>query len=141
MNLINRFLGPVIFALSVLALLVMYLNYSSDIAKQGPATDIGLQASYVLFILAIIGIIFGFVITALTNPASILRTGIGVVVILIIWGLSYAIAGNEVNEVYETFKVDAGLSKMIGSFLTLTGILGLITILGIVATEVLSAIR
>ncbi|GAB4406338.1 MAG: hypothetical protein OHK0053_32550 [Microscillaceae bacterium] len=141
MKLINKLIGPVIFVLSILILVVMFLNYSSEVAKQGPATDIGLQLSAVLLILAIVGIVVGFVLTAIASPSSVIRTGLGIVVILAIWGISYAMAGNEVNEIYREFKVDAGLSKMIGSFLTATGILGLLTILGIIATEAVGSFR
>lgn len=141
MKLINKFLGPVVLLLSVLAILIMFSNYSSEIAKQGPATDIGLQAAYVLLILAIIGIAIGFVINAISNPASVLRSGIGVVVILVVWGISYSISNNEVTKVYQDFNVDAGLSQMIGSVLTLTGTLGLLAIIGIVITEVMSAVK
>ncbi len=141
MKLINKFLGPVVLLLSVLAILIMYSNYSSDTAKQGPATDIGLQTSYILLILAIVGIIVGFVINAISNPTSVLRSGIGVVVILIVWGISYSISTNEVTKTYQEFNVDAGLSQMIGSVLTLTGTLGLLAILGIIITEVMSAVK
>ncbi len=141
MKLINKFLGPIVLLLSVLAILIMFSNYSSDIAKQGPATDVGLQTAYVLLILAIVGIAVGFVINAISNPVSVLRSGIGVVVILVIWGIAYGISTNEVTKVYQEFNVDAGLSQMIGSVLTLTGTLGLLAILGIVITEVMSAVK
>jgi hypothetical protein len=141
MKLINKFFGPAVLILSVIALLVMFLNYDSEPAKQGPATDIGLQYAYVLLIVAVLGIIAGFVLTAISDPSSILTSAAGVIFILVIWGISYSVSGNEVTKIYQEFKVDAGLSQMIGSFLTLTSTLGILAILGIIITEVMSAVR
>ncbi len=141
MKLINKFVGPVVLILSVLAILIMYANYSSDMTKQGPATDIGLQTAYALLIISGIGVVAGFGLTAATNPASVLRSAIGVAFMLVVGLISYAISGNEVLDAYKEFNVNAAISQMIGGALILTSTLGILAIIGIIITEVMSAVR
>lgn len=141
MKFIQKFLSPLIYILSVLMIIIMFTQYSSDMAKQGTSTSTGLYTSYVLLIATILGIVLGFVLTAVTNPQSIIRTIIGVAVILVIGFISYSIAGNEVLDLYKKFKVNASLSKLIGGSLILTYVLLVISILGIILSEIRSALR
>lgn len=139
MKILQKFLGPIIYALSVLFILIMYFQLGSDNVDQGVGT--GLYTAYILVILGIVGIAFGFVMTAVTNPQSIIRTTIGVGVIVVIWFISYGMAGNEVLELYKKFEVDASLSKMIGGILILTYSLLILCFVGIILSEVRSALR
>ncbi len=141
MELLKKLLAPVILGLSVLMLVIMFASFGPDPAEQNVATNVGLYTGYALMIAGIVGIILGFILTAITNPASILRTIAGVVVILVVWGISYALANNEVTAVYEKFKITPSLSQTIGSILILTYTLGILTIIGIVITEVTGAFK
>lgn len=143
-NLLKRILPVAIVGISVLMLVIMYATYASgetDAAKEGPSTDVGLYTTYFYLGLCVLGIVLGFVITAITDPQSILKVIVGIVVILVIWGISYALAGNEVLPAYTKFDVDAGLSQFIGSTLILTYVLGILTIAGIIYTEVMGAFK
>lgn len=143
-NILKRILPIAIVGISVLMLVIMYATYASgetDAAKEGPSTDVGLYTTYFYLGLCVLGIVLGFVLTAISDPQSIMRVIIGLVVVAVVWGISYAMAGSEVLPAYTKFGVDSGLSQFIGSTLILTYALGILTILGIIYTEVIGAFK
>lgn len=143
-NLIKRILPIAIIGISVLMLVIMYVTYASgetDAAKEGPSTNVGLYTTYFYLGLCVIGIIAGFVITAITDPQSIFKVIIGIVVILAVWAISYGMADGTVLDAYKKFDITESLSKFIGSTLFLTYALGILTIAGIIYTEVSSAFK
>ncbi|NJO03212.1 MAG: hypothetical protein HC880_17385 [Bacteroidia bacterium] len=141
MELLKKIISPIVVGVAFLMILIMLLNYNSDISKQGQSTNIGLYTTYFYLIAAIVGIAVGFIVTAILDPRGILKSIIGVIVLAVIWGIAYAIAGNEVTDVYTRFNVNASLSKYIGSALILTYSLFILGILSIIYTEVSSAFK
>ncbi len=142
MALLNRILPLIIFVTAVVLIVFTYItNYSVTPNAEGPSTDLGMTAVYIFGGLAIIGIIADFALTAVTDAQSIIRYLIMFVIILIVWGISHSMAGNEVTKVYENFDVDAALSKFIGGVLILTYSLGILIFLGVIFTEVSSAFK
>lgn len=98
--------------------------------------DIVLYIGYGLVILAAAGSILLPLINSIGNPKSLIGTGIGIAVLVVVFGISYAVSGNEVTEVYKEFDVDASGSKTIGGMLTMMYILIGMAVVGIVVTEV-----
>jgi len=98
--------------------------------------DIAILVSYGLLGLAVLAAIVLPLINSLGNPKSLLKGLLGVVFILILYGIAYAISGNEVTASYTKFGVDAGLSKFVGASLTTMYLLVIISIVGIVFTEI-----
>ena len=98
--------------------------------------DIVLYIGYALIFVAVAGSVILPLINSLGNPKSLIRSGIGVGALLVIFIISYALSGNEVTEVYKEFDVDAGGSKTIGGMLTMMYLLILLAVVGIVYTEI-----
>ena len=98
--------------------------------------DIIILVAYGLLGLAAITAIFMPFINAIGNPKSLLRGLVGIVFILIIYGIAYVLSGNEVTATYTKFGVDAGLSKFVGAVLTTMYLLVVVSIVGIVYTEI-----
>ncbi|WP_026998644.1 hypothetical protein [Eisenibacter elegans] len=129
---LKKYLLPGI--LGVVVVILLYALYAQD-------TDTIFVLSYVLGIGAVIGVVAGFLVSAISNPQGTLRSLIGLGVLVVIFGISYAIAGSEVTALYQQFNIDESKSKMVGSFLNLTYALGFLTIGSILFASVLRVIK
>lgn len=98
--------------------------------------DFALYLSYGLIIIAILGSVILPLINSLGDPMSLLKTGAGVIAILAVFFISYALASNEVSPMYANFGVDASLSKWIGGAIITMFVLIIIAIGSIIFTEI-----
>jgi NADH:ubiquinone oxidoreductase subunit 6 (subunit J) len=103
--------------------------------------DIGLYIAYILIIICAIAAIVLPLIQSAGDPKSLIRSGLGVVAILIVFGIAYALSGNEVTDQYRQFGQTAGSSKLIGGGLITVYLLFFIALAAIVYTEVTSIIK
>ncbi|MEQ8714653.1 MAG: hypothetical protein RIC80_16655 [Cyclobacteriaceae bacterium] len=103
--------------------------------------DIALYAAYILTIIAAVASIVLPLIQSLGDPASLAKSGVGLVALVVVFGIGYALSGSEVLPSYVEFGVDASLSKFIGGSLTMMYILTIGAIVGIVFTELSKAIK
>lgn len=96
--------------------------------------------------LIILGAILAIVmplIKSLGNPSSLVKTGIGVAALVVVFFIAYSMADSEVLPKYavEPFNLTPGLSKFVGGSLLTTYALFVIAIVGIVFTEINKAIK
>ncbi len=100
--------------------------------------DFGLYLAYGLVVLATIGaFLVPLVLTFVNgNLKGLMKGAVGLVVILVVFGVSYAISGDEVTRRYELFDIDAAASKKIGGALIMTYIFMTIAVVGMVFTEI-----
>jgi hypothetical protein len=98
--------------------------------------DILLYLGYALVIIAAVSAILLPLINSLGNPSGLIKSGIGVVAIVIIYFVAYAFSGAEVTQEYAERGVGPELSKAVGGTLIMAYILLGISILGIAFTEV-----
>ena len=98
--------------------------------------SIGLWISYILTIGCLLAAIILPLVQSASDPASLMKSGIALVGLLVVFGIAYAVSGNEVTSVYETFGIDAGTSKFIGATLITTYILFFAAIAAIIYGEV-----
>jgi len=103
--------------------------------------DILLYLAYGLTIVCAGAAIVLPLIQAFGDPASLMKSGIGVGGLLVVFLISWAIAGNEVILAYTNVGIDSGLSKFVGGSLTMMYLLSAIAIGGIVYTEISKAIK
>lgn len=105
--------------------------------------DIMLYVSYALVVVGMVVSILLPLIKSLDDPKSLLKTGLGVVVILVLFFICYSISGNEVLPKFEgePFNMTAGKSQMVGGLMITTYVLTIVAIVGIVVTEVNKAIK
>lgn len=104
--------------------------------------EIGLWLAYLLlgFGLAF-AILMPFVQALIQDPKSLVKTAIGLVAILVVYGLGYALAGDEVTPKYAEFGVDSGLSNSVGGLLITMYILMFTALIGIIITEVSGLVK
>jgi hypothetical protein len=98
--------------------------------------DIMMIVAYALLGLAVLAVIILPIINAIGNPKSLVSGAIGLVFILVVFGIGYSIAGAEVTATFSKFGIDAGLSKYVGGIISTTYILVVIAIVGIAFTEI-----
>ncbi len=106
-------------------------------------TDIMLFAGYALVGLGAVFAIVLPLIKSLDDPKSLLKTGLGVVVILVLFFIGYSISSNEVLPKFEgePFNLTPEMSQLVGGCLITTYILVITTLVGIVLTELNKAIK
>lgn len=103
--------------------------------------DIALYISYGLIIVAALGAIVLPLINSLGDPGSLIKTGAGVILLVVIFFIGYALASNEVTPGYANFGVDATLSKWIGGAIITMYALIIIAIVSIAVTEISKLFR
>ena len=103
--------------------------------------NLGLMITYALIGIAVISVIVLPLIKAIDNPKTLVGTAIGLGVLLVLFGISYAISGNEVLPRYISQNVGPGISKFVGGLLTTMYLLFGVAIVGIVYTEISKAFK
>ncbi len=103
--------------------------------------NIGLYVSYVLLGLAILSSIVLPLINSLDDKAALIKAGIGIGIIIALYGISWAISGNEVTEAYIKRDVGEGISRAVGGSLIMMYVLFLVAIVGIIYTEISKVIK
>ena len=98
---------------------------------------IGLIFTYILLTVGVLAAIIMPLFQAITtDPKSLLKSAMGLGVIVVIYFIGYASAGDEVTAKYSEFGVDASISKMVGGILNTMYILMFGALAGILFTEV-----
>lgn len=103
--------------------------------------DIILYIGYFLVAVAVIAAIVLPLVKSLSNPRSLMTIGAGLVALLVIFGIAYALSGNEVRPSYSVFGIDEGGSKLIGATIITMYLLLALALIGIVVTEVSKLFR
>lgn len=103
--------------------------------------DIALYVSYTLTALAAIAAVGFPIINSMNDPKSMVKAGMGVGALLVVFLLSWLISGDEVTAVCIEFDVNAGVSKMIGGALTMMYLMIFLALGGIVFTEVSKSLK
>lgn len=103
--------------------------------------DIGLYVAYGLLIIAIIAAVVLPIVNSFSHPKSLIKSGIGIVAIIVLFVICYLIAGNDVTAKYTTLGVGEGTSKFVGGALITMYVLFILAIVGIIVTELNKAIR
>jgi len=103
--------------------------------------NIGLMVTYALIGIAVISVIVLPLIKAMDNPKTLVGSAIGLGVLLVVFGIAYAISGNEVLPRYISQGVGSGISKFVGGLLTTMYLLFGAAIIGIIYTEVSKAFK
>lgn len=103
--------------------------------------DFGLYALYVLLFIAVAAAIIFPLINSLSSPASLIRSAIGVGVILVLFGLAYALS----DSVITRSALAAGLSepsvRLIGAGLIMLYIVFILAVLALIYSEISKALK
>ena len=105
--------------------------------------DILLYGSYALVGLGAVVSVLMPLFKSLDNPKSLLKTGLGIVLILVLFFVCYSISSNEVLPKFESdpFNLTPAMSQMVGGLMITTYVLTIVALVGIVVTEFNKAIK
>lgn len=99
--------------------------------------EIGLKFTYILLAVGIIAALAMPLIQALTSePKSLMKAGIGIGFILVVYFIGFLMSSNEVTASYAEFGVDSVISQRVGGLLNAMYILMVLALVGILYTEV-----
>lgn len=103
--------------------------------------DIGLYVGYGLFAVAIVSAIVLPLINALKSPKDLVKSGMGVGALLVVFLISFGLAGSEVTAKYTAQGIGESSSKLIGAGLTMFYIVFIAALVGIVFSEISKALK
>lgn len=103
--------------------------------------DIALYVAYVLVLIGILGTLILPLIQAIGRPKSLIKLGLGVVVLAIIYGIGWALSSSEVTEAYRTFGMNEMTSRMVGAALIMMYVLLGALIIGLIYSEIAKIIK
>ena len=103
--------------------------------------DISLFIAYALTALAALAAIIFPAIHIANDPKQFVKTGAGIGSLVLIFVISWALAGAEVTEVYTKFNVGESTSKFIGGCLITMYVSLFVAVGGILYTEIVKAIK
>lgn len=101
---------------------------------------------YVSYALVIVGTVLSVLlplIKSLDDPKALLKSGLGVVGIVVVFFICYSISSNEVLPKFEAepFNLTAQTSQMVGGLMFTTYLLIVVALAGILLTEINKAIK
>lgn len=103
--------------------------------------DVGLYIGYTLLIVAVLAAVVLPLIKAVQSPADLLKSLYGVVALLVIFGIAYAISGSGVRPNWAVVGVGEGTSKLIGAGLITFYIVVVIAFAGLIFSEINKALK
>ncbi|MDH5474671.1 MAG: hypothetical protein OEX22_03165 [Cyclobacteriaceae bacterium] len=101
----------------------------------------GLIISYILFGIAVVGVVVLPLIKAFDDPRKIVKGLIALGLLAVVFLISWAMSGSEVTEMYTEKGVGDSLSKIIGGVLIMMYLLSGIAIIGIIYSELHKAVK
>jgi len=103
--------------------------------------DIGIYLSYILLILAMVAAVLLPLINAIKHPAGLVKSLFGVGGLVVLFVVAYSLSGSEVSAKAVALGVDASGSKMIGAGLILFYFVLVISIIGVIFSEINKALK
>lgn len=134
----------VMFAFMAIGLILMIVTMGIEVTEEGECLNCGAEGafigySYFLLIIAIVAALAGTVMTAISEPEKLKGTGIGIGAMIVVLGLSYALAGGEVLKSYG--EISSTTSRMVGASLYTFYILLLLAVVAIIYSWVSRLIK
>src|SRR5688572_16435601 len=105
--------------------------------------DITLYVGYFLILIGIVAAILLPLIQSMGNPRSLLKTGVAIVALVVIFFIAYSISDSNVADRFATdpFNLTPGTSKLSGGLLITSYFLFIGAFLGIFITEISKMVR
>ena len=131
---ITRWIMIVLLAVSVIPGVMFYLGLLD--------TEMFLNIAKMLLILAVIIMVISPVYGIITNPQNIVKLLISVALIVVVFVLGYALAGDSVSEVQSVkYGLTESASKMVGTGLYVTYIAFGLTVLSLLYSSVIKIFK
>lgn len=134
-----KLIKPIFYVL--ITLICVYLTYAIYISPENnvdTGAGFGITITFILSIISIAAAVIFPVVYMISHPKSAMRALVGVVLMIVVFGLGYALSGDEITVAYEKVGFDsAGASKLVGGSLKMMYIM----IAAVLAVTVFSEVR
>lgn len=131
MSNITKFIIPVFSAIGALLTVITILDFDEEICTKCWPVNYTIYFTYFLFVVALAIALMGAVTGALAKPSSIKGSAFGIVGMLVIVGISYALANDEVLTTYPQGTTAAAI-KWSGAGLYTLYILVVLTVISVI---------
>jgi len=101
----------------------------------------GMYFAYFLFIVALVASVGLPLISALKAPKDLVKSGLAVVALVVVFGVAYALSDDEVTLVTASYGVTPSSSKFIGAGLIMLYIVFFTAVAGLVYSFIAKAIK
>lgn len=101
----------------------------------------GLYFAYVIFAIALISVIVLPLIKSLQAPKDLIRSGAGLLLLVVIFLVAYSLSGDEVTLATASYGITPAKSKMIGAGLITLYIISFAAIAGLIFSSINRAIK
>ena len=140
----NKLFKLVMWVLVVISVVLLVWGFLTGFeANDGRAVNVLLYWAYAILGLAILAVVvFGLIISAKNDPKSLVRLGVGLLVIAAVCFIAYLIAPGKMPLQWTNAKLPtASELKLTDTILNLTYFTGALSILAIIFGEIMMAIR
>ena len=139
----DKIIKWVLAALFVVGVILSFLGFAVGFEKAGNApVDVMLYCAYAYALIAILAVLFGVVVIGgINNPKSLLKLGLGLVVIAVIIAGAYMLAPGTPAVGYLGEPVSDGTLKLTDTILNLTYLLFGGSIVALIAGWIIGATR
>jgi hypothetical protein len=103
--------------------------------------DLGLYLTYALIFIAVASMIVFPIFHMLREPSAILRSAIGIGVVVVLFVIAYVIADSEVTIKAAALGITPTTSKLIGAGLIMFYITLILSIIGLIYSEISKALK
>jgi 4-amino-4-deoxy-L-arabinose transferase-like glycosyltransferase len=140
----NKLFKLVMWVLVVISVVLLVWGFLTGFeANDGRAVNVLLYWAYAILGLAILAVVvFGLIISAKNDPKSLVRLGVGLLVIAAVCFIAYLIAPGKMPLQWTNAKLPtASELKLTDTILNLTYFTGALSIIAIIFGEIMMAIR
>ncbi len=103
--------------------------------------DAGLYTGYVLLIVALLSAIILPLVNILQSPGDLKKALFAIIGMVVLFGISYALAGSEVSADHAAKGITGNTSKLVGAGLIMFYLTSAIAVLGLIYSEINKAIK
>jgi uncharacterized membrane protein len=105
------------------------------------SVDAGLYGGYLLFTVALGSALGLSIFNTLKSPGEFKKIGYAIVGVVVLFGVSYALSGSEVNTVQAAKGLTESTSKLVGAGLIMFYLISAVAVLGLVYSEINKALK
>ena len=132
--------GKMVYYGIIIVMVIAYVVWLASDSRS--ASGFGLNLTYVLGVLAVLGTLVSSVLYIVNNPKNAKKLIIGICVLAVICGVSYIASSGEVLDSYAKYDVTTvAKSKLIDMGMYLTLVLGVGSVVLAVVTEAVSLFK
>ncbi|MBX2962599.1 MAG: hypothetical protein KF687_08810 [Cyclobacteriaceae bacterium] len=103
--------------------------------------DAGLYTGYALFAIALLSAVVLPLVNVLKSPGDLKKALFAILGMVVLFGISYALAGSEVSADHAAKGITSNVSKLVGAGLIMFYLIAAIAVLGLIYSEINKAIK